>query len=497
MPIRLSGLASGLDTESIIAEMMKAQRLKSTKVENKKTKLEWKQEKWQDLNKKLYAFYTGSLNTIKMQGSFNTKGATSSNPNIISVTAGNNAVEGSHQIKVSQLATAQYVTGGKIEGATADTTMKELGVVAEGSSAKISINGKEITVDADMKVSDLVTKVKEAGVNASFDSAQKRLFISSRSTGSASAFSLLVSEESEGNIDLSKLGLQAFDGEDEVTGTMAVAVAQDAVFQYNGASMTSSTNTITANGLTFELLGTTGTNTVNINVKKDTQAVYDKIKSFVKEYNDLLKQMNELYYANTAKGFEPLTEEQKSAMSEKEIEKWESKIKDTLLRRDDGIGSLLNTMRTQLSKSVEFGGKSYSLASFGIKTADYTEKGILHINGDKDDSTVAALNDDLMKALEENPDAVAEIFSKLAGGLYSSFTEETRSNSIRSALTFYNDKEIKKQIDDYKSDLSAMEKKLEAIENRYYKQFSAMEKAMAEMNSKSNYLASMLGTGNQ
>lgn len=492
MPIRLSGLASGLDTESIVAEMMKAQRLKLNKVENKKTKLEWKQEKWQELNKKLYSFYTGSLNNMKLQGSFNTRGATSSNPNMVAVTAGNGAVEGNHQIKVSQLATAQYVTGGKLEGATASTTMKELGVVGEGSSAKISINGKEITVDADMKISDLVTRIKEAGVNASFDSAQKRLFISSRSTGSASAFSLLVSE---GSIDLSKMGLGTFDGTTAVSGTMTLAKAQDAVFEYNGASMTSTSNIITANGLTFELLGTTGADAVNINVKKDTQAVYDKIKSFVKEYNELLKQMNELYYAGTAKGYEPLTEEQKSAMSEKEIEKWESKIKDSLLRRDNGIGSLLNTMRTQMSRGVEYDGKSYSLASFGIKSANYTEKGILHINGDKDDSMVAALSDDLMKALEENPEAVMETFNKLAGDLYTSFAEETKSNSLRSALTFYNDKEIKKQIDDYKSDLSAMEKKLADIENRYYKQFTAMEKAMSNMNAQSNYLASMLGTG--
>ncbi len=494
MPIRLSGLASGMDTESIVAEMMKAQRLKLTKIENKKTRLEWKNEKWQDLNKKLYAFYTGSLNSMKLQGTFNTKTAISSNTNKVAVTAGNTALEGSHQIKVIKLATAQYVTGAatdELENATSGATMSELGIVT-GVDKTINVNGKDITVTASTKVSDLVADMKSAGINASFDSTHKRFYLSSMGTGAKEAFSITGDAAT-----LSALGL----------GTNKIILdAQDSEIEYNGATMKSSSNSVEVNGLTFQLLGETGEDAVNINVKKDTQAVYDKIKGFVKEYNELLAQMNEFYYASTAKGFEPLTEEQKSAMSEKEIEKWEAKIKDSLLRRDDGIGNLMSLMRTSLSKSVQVnlggGSKSYSLSTFGIKSSDYTEKGILHIDGDKDDSKVSEMENKLMKALEEDPEAVIETFNDLAGELYDSFKKEIMGdgktkNPLRSALTFYNDKEIKSQIDDYKDKLSVMERKLEAMESRYYKQFTAMEKAMSEMNTKSNYLASMLGTGNK
>lgn len=499
MPIRLSGLASGLDTENIVSELMSAQRLKATKIENKKTKLEWKKEKWQDLNKKLYSFYTGSLNNMKMQGSFNTKSATTSNPNKVAVTAGNSAVEGSHQIKVSQLASAQFVTGAKLgSDVNASTTLSSLGVGTGDITITNGAKSKTLTVDGTTKVSDLVSAMTEAGLNASFDNVQKRLYLSSKGSGTDSSFSMSAAS----GVDLSKVGLSSFqstNGDGSVAlsggGSMAFVAAKNATFEYNGSSMTSSTNSIAVNGLTFNLLATTGSETVSINVKKDTEAVYEKIKGFVKEYNGLIAQMNEFYHAGTAKGFEPLTDEEKESMTEDQIEKWETKIKDSLLRRDNTLSTLLGTMRSEMSRSTTYNGKSYSLASFGVVTADYTEKGLLHINGDKDDSTVSSLKNDLMKALNENPEAVMETFTKLAGNLYTSFTDSMKSNSLRSALTFYNDKEMKKQIDDYKEDLSTLEDKLADIENRYYKQFTAMEKAMSNMNAKSNSLASMLGTG--
>ena len=67
MGIRMSGLISGMDTESIIKELMKAHSTKKTKTENKITKHEWKQEKWQELNKKIYALYTGTLTKAKTE----------------------------------------------------------------------------------------------------------------------------------------------------------------------------------------------------------------------------------------------------------------------------------------------------------------------------------------------------------------------------------------------------------------------------------------------
>jgi flagellar hook-associated protein 2 len=511
MAIRLSGMASGMDTETMVQELMKAQRMKSTKLEGKKVKLEWKQEKWQELNKKLYSFYTGPLTDMRMQGNYSIKSAVSTDSNKVRVTAGNSAVTGNHQIKVNEVATAQYVTGAELKGlkdtngnslvVTGNTTMEELGAITASGDKKISINGKDITVTKDTKVSELEALMRTKGINASFDKVQKRFFLSSKTSGSAGAFSLNAGSD----VDLSKLGLGTVEKDGSTNETsigvpanigMKLASAQNAKFEYNGAEMTATSNTVTVNGLTFELLGKTGTEAVNINVKNDTQAVYDKIKAFVKGYNEILTSLNEMYNAPTSKGYNPLTDEEKEAMSEKEVEKWETKIKTSLFRREEGIGSLISRMRADINVSVEINGKKYGLASFGVKGTDYTEKGLLHIAGDKDDSTVANKSNDLMKALEENPEAVMTVFTKFAENLYSSYADSMgKSSTLRSTLTFYNDKEMKKQIEDYNDKLKIMEEKLADIENRYYKQFTAMEKAMANMNSKSNSLAAMLGTG--
>ena len=75
MPIRMTGLTSGLDTESIVNQLMSAQRTKQTKVENKKQKLEWKQEIWKGLNTKIYGFYKDSLSKMKYSSNYSTKKA--------------------------------------------------------------------------------------------------------------------------------------------------------------------------------------------------------------------------------------------------------------------------------------------------------------------------------------------------------------------------------------------------------------------------------------
>lgn len=67
------------------------------------------------------------------------------------------------------------------------------------------------------------------------------------------------------------------------------------------------------------------------------------------------------------------------------------------------------------------------------------------------------------------------------------------TTTLSSALTFYNDKEMASQLSDYKKSISEWEVKLAEMENRYYSQFTAMEKAMAKLNSQQNYFASMLG----
>ena len=182
-------------------------------------------------------------------------------------------------------------------------------------------------------------------------------------------------------------------------------------------------------------------------------------------------------------------------MSEKQIEQWETKIKDSLLRRDSTISSLTSTMRTALSSSVEIDGKSYSLVSLGIKTGLYTENGQLHIDGDKDDASVSNNEDKLRKMIEEDPDKVYQILTGVGNQLYDKLKDSMSSiKGLRSALTVYNDKEMDTQITSYTKKIAEMEEKLQDMEDRYYKKYAALETAMSKLNAQSSQLAGFFGT---
>ena len=144
--------------------------------------------------------------------------------------------------------------------------------------------------------------------------------------------------------------------------------------------------------------------TITLTTDTDVDAVYDTIKGFLKEYNALIKEMDTLYNAKTAKGYEPLTSEEKEAMSDEEVEKWEKKIKDSLLRRDGNLSSVMSGMKTAMQSSIEINGKNYTLSSFGINTASYfssgdNEKNMYHIDGDSEDA-VSSGNDDKLKSID-------------------------------------------------------------------------------------------------
>ena len=506
MAIKLSGLASGMDTESMVSELMKAERQKTTKLNNKITTLEWKQEKWKTLNSKIYKFYTDSLAKMKLQGNYNTKGVTVSDSSKVSVTTDTNAAVGSHSLKIKQLASSQYVTGdtvsadknGKAIGRS--TLLTDLGF-SDTDSNIITIKGgaKEVTlgVDSSTTVGSFIDACKSAGINANYDAKQKRFFLSSNDSGAANAFTMTSTTiDSLSNLGLADITTSIVDDELVVNaGGLSLVQPKDAIVEYNGAKLTSKNNTITANGLTFNLKGTTEDQTLNLVVAKDTDAVYNMVKSFVTGYNELLKEMNETYGAASARGYDPLTDEQKEAMTDTQIENWETKIKTSLLRRDDSLNSVISALRTGLGKSDSVNRKSYSLSTFGINTGAYTEKGLLHINGNSEDATVAGTTDKLKKALTEDPETTITALTTIMNDLYSDLSDKMKTSTIRSALNFYNDKEMTSKLREYNTSLKSMESKLSTLESRYYKQFSAMDSAMAKMNSQSSSFLSMLGQG--
>ena len=691
MAIRLSGLASGMDTDTIIKGIVDAQKLKNKKVSDKSQILDWKKDKLKELNTKLYKLYSEDLTKLRLSSAYSTKKVTSSNENVVSVTGNSSAPTGTHSIEVKALASSQYVTGGVIANGSSDAKLVGDLKIAQGTVITITTDKgtKDITIDSSMTLSSFASQCKAAGVNANYDSTQKRLFFSSKESGADNWFTIsgnvsnanlgsigslsdeekntlktadkaelekvitaikggnsidglntelvttvtkiydsandkivtnaklaatqtvkdgltaaikagttyenkdwsdvkkeitdstydklkadypddsslkyddfyekhktefdkLVDEgvaskveklmESEdirdiitakeneyvttakttlgndiinfANTDtttdeqLSKLGLSELTStKDTTTGKVTVSSASANVkvinannseVLYNGVTLTGNSNTLTVNGLTLELKGLSNGDNISLNVTNDTQATFDTIKKFITNYNSILKELNNLYYADSARGYDPLSDDEKEAMTDAQIEKWETKIKDSMLRRDSNIGTIITTLKTSVMQSVEASnGKRYSLASFGIGTSsDYSEKGLLHIDGDPDDSAFSNETDKLMSALESDPDIVAEILSKTISNLYQNIDKNIKAiPNVRSAFTFYNDKLMTNQQTEYKKKITELDKKVTELENKYYKQFSAMETAMAKLQSQSNALAGMLGTG--
>ena len=169
---------------------------------------------------------------------------------------------------------------------------------------------------------------------------------------------------------------------------------EDAEIWLNGVQYTGSSSTFTINNLTIEALATTGNDEISITTSTDTQGIYDKVKDFLTEYNNIINEMTKLYNADSSKGYDPLTDDEKDSMSDKEIEKWETKIKDSLLRNDTTLSGVMSAMTTAMSQAVEINGKKYSLSSFGIHTLGYlnaadNEQNAYHIDGDEDDTNTS------------------------------------------------------------------------------------------------------------
>lgn len=275
----------------------------------------------------------------------------------------------------------------------------------------------------------------------------------------------------------------------------------DSEIKLNGITYTSSLNTYSINGLSITAMQATGdgdTNAITVTTATDTQAIYDKIKSFLTQYNSLINEMTSLYNADTAKGYEPLTDDEKSAMSDSEVEKWEEKIKSSLLRRDDSLESVMNLMTNAMSQPVTIDGKKYYLSSFGIKTLGFlnapeNQQNAYHIDGDEDDTATSGNEDKLMAMINSDPDTVVSFMQQLTTNLYDAIGTKMKASTLSSIYKVYNDKEMASEYSDYTTTIKKWEQKLQDQEDAYYKKFSAMETALSKLQSQTSSLSNLFG----
>lgn len=543
--LRMTGMYSGMDTESIVSQLVKAKSTKVTNLKNEQKKLEWKQTAWQDLNSKIYNMYSKTLSNLRLTSAYSKKSTVSSDSTKATVVASEGAVNGTQTLQVNKLAKSGYLTGAKLDGKTTTTTGTDgkdvTKVVNWETTDKLSeidsnLTGKtislttgtgtdakttDIEITADMTINDLVAKFKDAGVNASFDTTNQRFFINSTGTGSAKNFTL----SSDDSTALASLGLDPNATYTDINGSKNSCVkieGQDAEIVLNGATFTSDSNTFSINGLTINTLGVTDEE-ISIVTSTDYDGIYNTIKDFLTEYNDLINEMDKLYNADSARKYDMLTDDQKESMTDDEVEQWEDKIKSALLRKDNSLYNVMNTLTTTMMDGYyennlsdkqkknmsaseisawykENGGKKHYLSDYGIGTLSYfeaqdNEHHAYHINGDADDEFTSTKEDKLKAAIAEDPEGTANFFATLCKTLYSKLDETmSESTEYSSIYKVYNDKQLKKDYKDYTKKISDAEDELNDYEDRWYNKFSKMEVALSKLQSQTSSISSMLGS---
>jgi flagellar hook-associated protein 2 len=576
--MRMSGINSGMDTQSIVEQLVQAKSTKKEKIKKNQTKLEWKQDAWKTLNAKLYSLYSEQFGTLKMQGSFKTKKASIVDSSIASVTADGSAVNGTQTLAVKQLSRTAYMTGAKLAGATSSTvvgnyfsaedrnkwftdgTRAQVQDTDENGEPRVDGEGNPVMVDGDetyqpikyivkdasgkptgkvvaiaydMTMEQIAEQFSNAGFNASFDSNTNRFFISSKKEGEAGNFTLADENGNDvlngtdspvNNTAVNGSNLTVYERSRAVLDALGITAqaagdgfikGQNAKIELNNVEYESNTNMFQINGLnitaTKESDYTTSVDgegnevrkyaTTNISTQTDVDGAYNMIKNFLKQYNEIINEMDKLYNEKPNKTYEPLTSEEKDAMSDEEVEEWEKKIKDSLLSRDDNLRTLINTFKEGMAAAyTTSSGKTYSLASFGINTLSYfeaadNEKGAYHIDGDADDEKTKGNDDKLREMLTNNLDDTMDFFNNLAKNIYGKLGDMMARSDYRSFKSLYDDKALKKEYEDLEKDLKDEEQYLSDYEDKWYDKFAAMEKAMEKVNSKSNALAGLFGTG--
>ncbi|MCR4792577.1 MAG: flagellar filament capping protein FliD [Lachnospiraceae bacterium] len=507
--IRMSGLISGLDTDAVIEALTSTKKQKVTDAKNDQKKLGWKQTIWEGINTNLKGLFQSNLSSMRFSNAYNKMATKVSDSSVASVVTGDGAVKATQKLKVESLAKTAYLTGKDLNGDSKDKTytasskLSDLGF--EGTDTiNINIGGKNkgsLEVNENTTISDVLTSLKKAGLNASFDADTQRFFINAKSTGEASDFKLT----DGGSGALAALGL-AVATEDEMkaddfdqTQYATKIDGSSAVIYLNGAKFTSDSNTFKINGLTITAHDETKDREITLTTDTDTSGIYSMVKDMLTQYNKVINDIDKYYTADPARKYTMLTDEEREAMNEKDVEEYENKIKSGLLRSDSNLSSLRNLLTASTSIGVQIGGKTYHLSDFGIGTGSYfdtadNEKHALHIDGDKDDAKFKDKTDKLSAMIASNPEAVEEFFKQFSQELYKKLDGVSKSvDGRRSYGNFYDDKKMKSDYDGYKTTIKELEEKANDYEDKLYRQYAAMEKTLSAMQSKSNALAGLLG----
>lgn len=492
-PIRLTGFSGALDTDSLIKDLMKAERIPLDNVLKQKQFTLWQREDYRSMNTALLSFRS-AVDGLRFESNFETVKATSSNSGVLEISAGGSNPSTS-TVLVTKLASSATIVGNKVTQSLADpvTTGGTVTISGASGSADITITAGTSTLDSIVK--DINNNSSKTGVKASFDRAAGVLYLSSTTTGSSSKVEITPTGSTNAlaqvfNLDPTQLNKTGGDAEYTVNGSAVIK---------------SGTNSVTINGAQVTLRGS---GEATISAVTDRSGITDKIKNFVEKYNEIVDLFSTATATRKNRDYEPLTSEEKSNLSESEVELWEKKARAGTLYNDSLLTGTLSSLRSALNLPLDTssGDQLKLLSQIGINVkSDYKENGKLEIDEAKLQDAINNRFDEVKQLFTQTSDTPADtpenakkrrqelgfadrLYEEITSQL-NKFTKKIGTGSIESI----DDSVLGKQLKELGTRESDLERKLEDIETRYYKKFAAMEQALQKMNSQSSWLSSQLG----
>ncbi|MGG3887072.1 flagellar filament capping protein FliD [Brevibacillus panacihumi] len=506
--IRFSGMASGLDTENMVKELMKARREPMNRLIRQKQITEWKRDAYREMNNLLMDLRK-SVDSLRFTANFNKKKAVSENTGIASANVVGKPQLSSYAVEVKKLAQTEMpaAVALTVDSSITDTQTKI------GSAFDLNINGQTVSVSADDSISSIIDNINRltndsdnpTHVQASFVDGKILLTSASGKINDLpnGQFTVSVPDGQDG----SKIGIQ---GGKTVKSSVGQA-GQPAEVVINGITYYSNTNRITFDGVEFTFNQKNEGSAITITNQVDEDSVFNSIKDFVNKYNEIIEKINTKISEKKNKGYQPLLDEEREALPDKTAEKMENMSKSGILLRDNILKTGLDEMRRALSTPLIGAGINAAfdtLSEIGIggppngKYA-YQENGKLYIDESKLRAAIRNNGEEVTKLFtrfsNDPEDNAATKYQKsgIAERLYSDLTKVidkvTKEAGSATSVSGYDDSFLGRKMKEDEDEILRWKDRLLQIENRYYKQFAAMETMMSKAQSQSSWFAQMLG----
>jgi flagellar hook-associated protein 2 len=453
----VGGIATGLDTNSIIDQLLALDRQPETLLTQRSTVETARQAALKSIQTSMQSLQTAARAMRDPSVWANTQTVASSNPTAVSAVLTGGAAAGGFQIGVQRLASADQVTQGTgLTAANGDDTLHIQ--VGSGAPANVSISSGDTLATIASKINASSSSQVYASV------VNNRLVLSGQVTGAANT--IAVTSDSTLASDL---------------GMSQSLVANDAQYTINGQAMTSATNTVSNGlaGVTLTLNGTTASDAslVVTAPAPNTTTITNAIQGFVTAYNSTVDMI--YGYVNDPKVANPSTDAQREA---------------GMLQGDPQLLSILSNLRSAVTTTMSgaTGGLGY-LGNIGLSTGKAVGSGT--ISQDSLEGKLSLDTTKLQSVLASNFSSVKSLFSNATGSFGSEGLSQRMDDIINpqtSATGALNGRITSEAslIQSYSQQIADIEQRVTLHEATLRAQFTAMESAVAQLQSSSSALSS-------